>query len=95
MSADENPSIARQTTLHNSSRAVVLPCVVHTLTVVSHHPLAGQGTVIRTGTVKMLEVARDYRCQNKTCGAVFSALSDMSQGNLLAPPVGTRTSVKH
>ncbi|CAM9883337.1 unnamed protein product, partial [Sphacelaria rigidula] len=45
-----------------------------------------QGTVIRTGAVKMLEVSREYRCQNKTCGAVFSVHSDMSQGNLLAPP---------
>ncbi|CAM9904658.1 unnamed protein product [Ectocarpus sp. 12 AP-2014] len=34
----------------------------------------------------MLEVSREYRCQNKTCGAVFSVHSDMSQGNLLAPP---------
>lgn len=46
-----------------------------------------QGTVIRSGAVKMLEVAREYRCQNKSCGAVFSVHSDMSQGNLLAPPV--------
>ncbi|CAB1103664.1 unnamed protein product [Ectocarpus sp. CCAP 1310/34] len=45
-----------------------------------------QGTVIRSGAAKMLEVSREYRCQNKTCGAVFSVHSDMSQGNLLAPP---------
>lgn len=49
-----------------------------------------QGTVIRSGAAKMLEVSREYRCQNKTCGAVFSVHSDMSQGNLLAPPVRWR-----
>ncbi|CAM9567362.1 unnamed protein product, partial [Discosporangium mesarthrocarpum] len=44
------------------------------------------GTVIRTGGIKMLEVSRSYCCKNKTCGAVFSVHSDMSQGNLLLPP---------
>lgn len=63
--------------------------LLHILTavVLSHDPLAEKGTVIRSGAVKMLEASRDYRCQNKTCGAVFSVQSDMSQGNLLAQPV--------
>ncbi|CAM9724732.1 unnamed protein product, partial [Choristocarpus tenellus] len=49
-----------------------------------------QGTVIRTGNIKMLEVSRDYQCKNKTCSVVFSVRSDMSQGNLLVPPVSER-----
>eukprot|EP00611_Tribonema_gayanum_P029193 TRINITY_DN7728_c0_g2_i1.p2 TRINITY_DN7728_c0_g2~~TRINITY_DN7728_c0_g2_i1.p2 ORF type:complete len:360 (+),score=155.61 TRINITY_DN7728_c0_g2_i1:116-1195(+) len=45
-----------------------------------------QGTVIRTGMVKMLEVTRQYQCQNKTCGHTFEVACDMSQGNVLVPP---------
>lgn len=42
------------------------------------------GTVIRTGTVKMLEFAKEYECSK--CGHLFRVFSDIEQQNVINIP---------
>ncbi len=44
------------------------------------------GTVIRTGTVKMLENQRVYVCKNAKCRHRFTLEADVEQGNILVEP---------
>ncbi|KAL2082355.1 hypothetical protein ACEWY4_022173 [Coilia grayii] len=48
------------------------------------HFLSVTGTVIRTGTPKLLEFQRDYMCAK--CRHVFAAQADFEQHYALAPP---------
>jgi DNA helicase MCM9 len=44
------------------------------------------GTVIRLGTVKMLNASREYTCRNSKCGHRFRVYADFEQGYILQPP---------
>ncbi len=44
------------------------------------------GTVVRLGTVKMLNVSREYTCKNNKCGHRFKVYADFEQGYVLQPP---------
>lgn len=44
------------------------------------------GTVVRTGTVRVLEVSKEYQCMKPRCGYRFSVLADPEQGNMLPTP---------
>ena len=39
-----------------------------------------QGTVVRTGMVKMMEVSREYQCQNKVSLALAAGVPSRSYG---------------
>lgn len=45
------------------------------------------GTVIRSGAVRVLETSREYICNHVNCRHVFNIHSDLSQGHLLKIPV--------
>jgi DNA helicase MCM9 len=44
------------------------------------------GTVVRTGTVRMLEVSKMYECQNPKCSYRFRVYADPEQNNLIPQP---------
>lgn len=44
------------------------------------------GTVVRLGTVKMLNASREYTCKNNKCGHRFRVYADFEQGYVLQPP---------
>eukprot|EP00602_Paraphysomonas_sp_CaronLab_P007190 CAMPEP_0185038984 /NCGR_PEP_ID=MMETSP1103-20130426/35307_1 /TAXON_ID=36769 /ORGANISM="Paraphysomonas bandaiensis, Strain Caron Lab Isolate" /LENGTH=709 /DNA_ID=CAMNT_0027577675 /DNA_START=251 /DNA_END=2377 /DNA_ORIENTATION=- len=44
------------------------------------------GTVIRTGSVQMLKVSKEYECTNTKCGFRFRVRADPEQGNVLPQP---------
>lgn len=44
------------------------------------------GTVVRLGTVKMLNASREYTCKNSKCGHRFRIYADFEQGYMLQPP---------
>lgn len=44
------------------------------------------GTVVRTGTVRMLELSKEYQCQNPRCSYRFRVYADPEQDNLLPQP---------
>jgi DNA helicase MCM9 len=45
-----------------------------------------EGTVVRTGAVKMLDAEREYRCRNPKCRHSFRVKADPQQGNILELP---------
>jgi len=44
------------------------------------------GTVVRTGTVRMLELSKEYQCMNPKCGYRFHVAADEEQGNMIPQP---------
>jgi hypothetical protein len=38
------------------------------------------GTIVRTGSIKMLETSRTYQCCAAQCGATFNVYADREQG---------------
>lgn len=44
------------------------------------------GTIIRTGTVRMLELWKEYHCMNPKCGYRFKVSADPEQGFMLPQP---------
>jgi DNA replicative helicase MCM subunit Mcm2 (Cdc46/Mcm family) len=48
------------------------------------HLISLDGTVIRTGTIRMVETSREYECQK--CQHRFLVFSDLDQGHTLTPP---------
>lgn len=45
-----------------------------------------KGTVIRTGTVKMLEAVQVYECTNPKCKYTFDVIAQIENDNVLEPP---------
>lgn len=43
-------------------------------------------TVVRLGTIKMLQSSRQYKCKNGKCGHSFRVYADFEQGHVLQPP---------
>jgi DNA helicase MCM9 len=50
------------------------------------------GTVIRTGTVKLLERNKTYVCGSSRCKHKFTVSADLMQGNILIPPTACPSS---
>ena len=44
------------------------------------------GTVVRTGTVRMLELSKEYQCMNPKCGYRFTVTADEEQGFMIPQP---------
>jgi len=44
------------------------------------------GTVVRTGTVRMLELSKEYQCMNPKCGFRFKVFADPEQGYMVPQP---------
>jgi DNA helicase MCM9 len=45
-----------------------------------------EGTVVRTGAVRVLEAARTYRCLDHRCDCTFVVTPDATQGNIFEAP---------
>ena len=44
------------------------------------------GTIVKTGSVRMLEVSKMYECQNRKCSNRFTVVSDPEQDNIIVQP---------
>ena len=44
------------------------------------------GTIVKTGSVRMLEVSKMYECQNRKCLNRFTVVSDPEQDNIIVQP---------
>jgi len=44
------------------------------------------GTIVKTGSVRMLEVSKMYECQNRKCMNRFTVVSDPEQDNIIVQP---------
>ena len=84
---------------HIHTRIVSLPPLANTSKksigeIRSHeigHLIQVSGTIVRTGTIRVLEVSKEYQCMKKRCGHRFRVYADPEQGNVLPTP---RTCVK-
>eukprot|EP01041_Mallomonas_annulata_P012448 gene12448-26191_t len=52
----------------------------------NHSLLQVSGTVVRVGSVRMLELSKEYQCMNPKCNFRFRVTADPEQGNMLPQP---------
>lgn len=64
--------------------------VKQTISDISSHEADGliqiSGTIVRTGTVRMLEVSKEYECENRRCMKRFTLVADPEQDYMLPQP---------
>jgi hypothetical protein len=51
-----------------------------------HHHEPPTWAVVRLGTIKMLQVSKQFTCKNGKCGHTFRVYADFEQGYVLQPP---------